>query len=223
MKKIETLFKINRQTDLALPNINPNAKWVMDQEGIATIKFDGTPALFKDGILYKRFNRRLKKKFAKMKARQKDKFVFKSEMMADLPTGAIACNKKPDPVTFHHPFWVPVNINDPSDQWFADALSHKPTLVDGVTYELVGPKVQDNIHSLDKHELWTHSLQKEVNGVIRTFSGIKQWLRDNNEEGLVFHHPDGRKIKIRRKDFFDFKVKQNGRKIDWRNKNVIFD
>lgn len=223
MKKIETLFIIDRQTDLALPVVNPNAQWVIDGEGIATIKFDGTPALFSNGVLYKRFNRRLKKKFARMKAKQGENFTFKPDMMADLPKGAVPCNEAADPVTFHQPFWVPVDINSPADQWFTEALIGNHELIDGMTYELVGPKVQDNIHGLDKHELWSHGSGKEAKDVIRDFHGIKQWLRDNNEEGLVFHHPDGRKIKIRRKDFFDFKVKHGDRKIDWRNENVIFN
>lgn len=222
MKKIETLFKIDRNTDLALPIINPNAQWVFDGEGVATIKFDGTSAFFHNGVLYKRFNRRLKKKFARMKAKKGDSFVFKEDMMSDLPKGSIPCNEKPDPVTFHHPHWVPVDVTDPSDKWFAEALSFQPELIDGMTYELVGPKIQDNIHNLPHHQLWHHGSGRIVRDVIRTFDGIKKWLKDNNEEGLVFHHSDGRKIKIRRKDFFDFKVKHNGRKIDWRNENVIF-
>lgn len=35
----------------------------------------------------------------------------------------------------------------------------------------------------------------------RTFAGIRQWLTDKGIEGLVFHHPDGRMAKIKKRAF----------------------
>jgi hypothetical protein len=35
----------------------------------------------------------------------------------------------------------------------------------------------------------------------RDFGGIKDYLRDKDIEGIVFHHPDGRMVKIKKKDF----------------------
>lgn len=71
---------------------------------------------------------------------------------------------------------------------------------------MVGPCVQNNVYNLTKHELWKHG-SVAVNDVVRTFDGFKEWLLNNNCEGLVFHHPDGRMCKIRRKDMCNEKRK----------------
>lgn len=34
-----------------------------------------------------------------------------------------------------------------------------------------------------------------------TFDGLREWLTSHPVEGLVFHHPDGRLAKIKRRDF----------------------
>jgi hypothetical protein len=37
--------------------------------------------------------------------------------------------------------------------------------------------------------------------VPRDFDGLREYLASFNGEGIVFHHPDGRMVKIRRTDF----------------------
>jgi hypothetical protein len=51
----------------------------------------------------------------------------------------------------------------------------------------------------ERHALWRHGAA--VVQVVRTPEGIRQWLMDHDEEGIVFHHEDGRMAKVRRKDF----------------------
>jgi hypothetical protein len=73
------------------------------------------------------------------------------------------------------------------------------SMVEGATFELVGPRIQGNTLGLDRHMLLRHGC--ETVEVERSFAAIKDWLSNNRVEGLVFHHPDGRMAKIRRKDF----------------------
>lgn len=207
MKKMKTLFVIDRNTNLAINEVREECAWVLNGEGKATIKFDGTAAIFMNGKLYKRWDRKLKKKFARMKNRLGNKFVAKEHMFKEVPVGAIPC-QAPDPVTFHQPHWVLVD-DKPENIWFNEALKTNPVLVEGASYELVGEKVQNNVYDIKGHELWQHG-SKEVEILDLTFEGLKKWLTENVGEGLVFHHPDGRMCKLRRKDFG----------INWNNESL---
>jgi len=35
----------------------------------------------------------------------------------------------------------------------------------------------------------------------RTFNELKEWFKDQDIEGIVWHHPDGRMIKLKKRDF----------------------
>jgi hypothetical protein len=59
--------------------------------------------------------------------------------------------------------------------------------------------VQRGRYGLERHELWRHG--RDVVEVTRTREAILEWLTRHDHEGLVFHHPDGRTAKVRRKDF----------------------
>lgn len=222
MKKMKPVFIIDRETDLATQQVDPENEWVINGEGIATIKFDGEAAMIQNGKVYRRYSRKLTKKWNRVFKNKKakgEKFTPTNEMFKELPEGAISLEETFDPVTLHWPFWVPVT-EDKGNFMYHEAIEGK-TFEDG-TYELVGPKVQNNPHNLDKHELWKHGSDVIVLDNI-DFESIKEILKKLEFEGLVFHNKDGRMAKIRRKDMFDFKEKINGRKIDWRNENVIFE
>lgn len=214
MKKIKTLFVIDRETNLATEVLTPGAEWVVNGEGKATIKFDGSSAFFKNGVLFKRFDRKLKSHFMKMARKMGDKFIPEDHMFNEVPEGAIPCEEKPAAHSLHFPHWVPVG-EGPEDKFHREALENSGMLKDGKTYELVGPKVNGNPYNLEKHELWEHgSIEFKVEDF--SFEGLKKIFEEKlkNEEGLVFHHTDGRMIKLRRKDFgFD-----TFGKFDTRNK-----
>jgi len=183
MKKIPTLFK----RDNGLPNnpvlneVNPGCEWVLAGEGIATHKWDGTCCLLKDGILFKRYD-------AKEGRTPPDGFIPAQE---------------PDKITGHWPGWLQVT-DKPEDKYFVQGLRHATavfgsSLADG-TYELIGPKVNGNKDGVGEHTLVLHG--KGVYGDFpRTFDGIRAFLEAFEGEGLVFHHPDGRMCKIKRRDF----------------------
>lgn len=200
MKKTPIVFVIDRKTDTITTTVRPGQEWVVNGEGVATIKFDGQACKFENGKLWKRFDRKLSKS-AQRKA-NKGQNIDPTDLsnFRVAPEGFEPCEVAPDPVTFHWPGWVPVNVNDPNDKWHIEALNTlSEPLEEGATYELVGPSLAENIYNLMQHELWKHG--KEQVEVGRSFEELHDFMQNFNGEGLVFHHPDGRMAKIRRKDF----------------------
>jgi len=183
MEKIISLFKRNYEIDkLVRDEIVPGAEWVIAGEGIATRKYDGTCCLVRDGKLYKRYDAKKGK----------------------TPPEGFEPAQDPDPVTGHWPGWLPVGYG-PEDRWFREGwensrigLSNGLTIPDG-TYELIGPKVQGNPEGHVNHKLTPHGA--DVLDAPRDFEGIKAFLADRDIEGIVWHHPDGRMVKIKKKDF----------------------
>lgn len=55
--------------------------------------------------------------------------------------------------------------------------------------------------SHEGHALVKHGSVFPSGEIPRTFSGLAEWLKGQNFEGLVFHHPDGRMAKIKKRDF----------------------
>lgn len=173
MKKIKTVFVINRETHRATSEIH--AEWVLNGEGVATIKWDGTSVRIADGKLYKRFDAKHGK---------------------TPPLGFEPAEERPDPVTGHWPGWVPVEAGKPENKYHLEAFDEN--LPDG-TYELVGPKIQGNLYGLDRHKLVPHGA--DIVEVGRTLEELVEWLKLNHHEGLVFHRTNGDMAKLRRKDF----------------------
>jgi hypothetical protein len=84
-------------------------------------------------------------------------------------------------------------------------MHNSPGLPDG-TYELIGPKIQGNPEGFPVHTLVAHSDRGlRLFGSFapeRTFAAIRGYLEHAGIEGIVWHHEDGRMVKIKRKDFF---------------------
>lgn len=178
MKKTVSLFQRNYDGDrLVRDEVVPGAEWVTAGEGVATRKFDGTCCLWREGRLWKRHE---------MKA-------------GKLPPPGFVMAQEPDPVTGDVPGWVPVG-DGPDDARHREALSTPWEAVDGATYELVGPKVQKNPEGYASHVLVKHGCEVLAD-CPRTFDELRDYLRDGSIEGVVWHHPDGRMVKIKGKDF----------------------
>lgn len=187
MKKIPTLFvrdPENRKT--VLDEITPGCEWVINGEGKATRKFDGTCVMIRDGKLYKRHEIKAGK--------------------ATPPEFELADH---DENTGKSQGWLPVG-DGAEDQYHREAfaLGREPgtggPLPNG-TYELVGPKIQGNpegwrMHYLVNHETAT-SFPEFCGEPPRTIEGIRAWLLCHAFEGIVWHHPDGRMAKIKKRDF----------------------
>lgn len=180
MKKIPTLFERayenHRIVDIK-PNVTPGYEWVLEGKGTATEKLDGSCTAIINGEFYKRYDAKKGKK---------------------APEGAIPCCE-PDLITGHHPHWVKVDKNKPEDKWFVAAYENTPIaiLTDG-TFEAIGEHFQGNPYGCC--DILCRHGQIKID-VPRTFEGIKQYLTDNNIEGIVFWLDGEPKCKIKRSDF----------------------
>ena len=104
MKKMPTLFIRefeNHRVSRCLNEVNKNCEWVINGEGYATEKIDGTCCMIKDNKIYRRFDYK--------KGR-------------NLPKGAIPCQEKADETTGHFPHWVLCKEDNPADKWHIKAL-----------------------------------------------------------------------------------------------------
>jgi len=181
MQKIISLFQRNYDTDrLVRDEVTPGAEWVINGEGIATRKWDGTCCMIEKGQLYKRYDAKKGK---------------------TPPEGFIPA-QEPDPVTGHWPGWVKVSDTSKEDKWHREGFMNTSTddLALGGTYELVGPRINGNRDGFEYHFLIPHG-NDILERAPRTFNEIKDWLDQLRIEGIVWHHPDGRMVKIKKKDF----------------------
>lgn len=179
MKKIPTLFErrfANHAVVDITPNVTKGCEWVLNGDGVATVKMDGSCCAVINGEFYRRYDAKNGKK---------------------PPSGAIPCCA-PDPVTGHHPHWVKVDRNNPADKWFVNAYDDAPQLKDG-TYEAIGIHFQGNPYGLKDDILEPHGVK--VVAVERTFDGIRKYLEENYIEGIVFWLNGEPGCKIKRSDF----------------------
>lgn len=199
MKKIKTLFKIDRQTNRAIDEINPGMNWVIEGKGVATLKVDGSSCMVKDGELYKRYDKKLKPYYSKQ-LRAGIKFEITEDCFNQLPPDTIPCEEKPDPVTLHHPHWVKVDKNKDEDKFHIEALkSVSANLPDG-TYELIGEKINSNPYKMSGHSLVRHG-STILSVPDRSFGAMKLFLEGLDGEGVVFYNEEtGDMCKVRKKD-----------------------
>lgn len=180
MKKIISLFQRNYEGDrLVRDEVVPGAEWVVAGEGIATRKYDGTCCMMRDGKLFKRYE---------VKKWKNPPLGFEAANEVDLETGK-------------QQGWLPIG-NGPEDQYHREALAANSgfPLRDG-TYELLGPKIQGNPEHWPNHFLLPHTQAEILTDAPRTFTELKEYFTKTPIEGIVWHHPDGRMVKIKAKDF----------------------
>ncbi|QWP78680.1 hypothetical protein J5226_09920 [Lysobacter sp. K5869] len=214
MKKVPTVFLVNYAQGTAVAQVRPGSEWVARGEGTATVKFDGSACLWRDGRLWKRYDRKLDKPAQREidRDRGRDLGPLHEGLFKTPPEGFEPCEAEPDPVTYHWPGWVPVSQDKPEDRWHVEALAQaEEPLQEAATYELVGPALAKNPYGLERHELWRHG-RETVALADRSFEGLRAYLQAHEIEGLVFHHADGRMAKVRRKDFGLFWVQDDTRK-----------
>ena len=183
MKKIPTLFvrefENHKPVSIKPELTSESLRWVLDGEGTATEKVDGSCCAIIDGKFYRRYDAK--------KGKQP-------------PAYAIPCDD-PDPITGHWPHWVPVKEDDPASKWYIEAKKYtenQKELEDG-TYEAIGPHFQGNPYQLAWDMLVRHG--RAVLSVERSFEGIRDYLQGNYIEGIVFWKDGEPKCKIKRSDF----------------------
>jgi hypothetical protein len=192
MKKIPTLFVRDWDGDrrYVLPEITPGCEWVTRGEGTPRRKLDGTCVMF-DGERW--WARR------EVKAGKLPPYGFAS-LGIDTETGkAIG--------------WEPVEQSSFAE-WHAEAVLAKWEYDNSVrpiepgrgervtgTYELIGPKINGNPEHVSAHALASHDFADVLDDAPRDFDGLAAWLHAHPYEGVVWHHPDGRMAKIKKRDF----------------------
>jgi Family of unknown function (DUF5565) len=177
MQKIPTLFR--RDPDdmkRVTRDVNPECKWVLDGEGTATRKYDGTCVMLDDAGWW---------------ARREVK-AGKSQPPGYRPVST-------DPATGKTVGWEPVE-QSAFARFHAEAEA-KRRWAPG-TYELCGPKVNGNPEGYEGHALIPHEDADEFGDVPRDHDGLRDWLLAHPQfEGIVWHHRDGRMAKLKRRDF----------------------
>ena len=204
MKKVPNLFERdwngNRSRVLPVLNTRADVAWVLAGQGTPTVKWDGSAVLVRDGKLFVRYDAKRGK---------------------TPPPGFEPCQEA-DPETGHRPGWIPAEGN-PAAKWHLDAftnslLNSSTPLRDG-TYEAVGPQLQSNPYEFPRNILirhgrdlvyWPDSTRRceppytsaaEAFDLLRVFLET-YWHRHDEMprarliEGIVFHHSDGRMVKV---------------------------
>ncbi len=181
MKEIPTLFQRDfagehtKKNFNAIDKVEDGCQWVIGGEGIATQKFDGSACLVRRGVFFRRLR------------------VKEGNSM---PLGWLHWSFSPNQESGHG--WVPVG-DGPGDAQHREAWECSALFADG-TYELCGPKVQGNPENLEEHELLSHG-SMILDDVPTGFTGLRHWLTDHDVEGIVWHHPDGRMAKLKKRDY----------------------
>lgn len=199
MRKIPTLF-VRDPDDMryVTREVHPDCKWVIDGEGEATWKYDGTcvALLYTDG----------------QQAHTEPPLSGPSVETVELRWLArreVKPGKAPPPnfipvehdeVTGKTVGWEPVEQSSFA-KFHAEAVREAQNGVWPVgTYELIGPKINGNPEGADVHSLWLHAAADAVDAP-RDFDGLAEFLAAFVGEGIVWHHPDGRMAKLKRRDF----------------------
>ncbi|MCP4540171.1 MAG: hypothetical protein GY832_23785 [Chloroflexi bacterium] len=178
MEKIACLLvrDFDKPNTMCSDEINRECQWVVDGEGIPTIKWDGTAVMFRDGDFFKR------------RMVRKDKHE---------PKGFEVCTK--DERTGKRFGWIPVD-EDPTNVHHRKALEVHGFQPDG-TYELCGPKVQGNPQGLSDIQFMKHGAAVVEDPPVEfTIAALAAWFESHDMEGVVWWHKDGRKCKIRAGD-----------------------
>jgi hypothetical protein len=161
MKKISSLFTRDPANPRILTDVfHFDAAWVVAGEGVATRKWDGTAVLVRGGLLFARYDVK----------------------HGRTPPPGFEPAQDPDPITGHHPGWVPADR--PEDMWIREAALNTNPLDDG-TYEALGPKINRNPERLIEHRLIRHG-REVIADVPRDKTGLVDFFRTHDIEGIVW-------------------------------------
>lgn len=183
MEKIPTIFKRDDAFKV-MPEVHPDCGWVFSGEGMATEKLDGT-------------NVRLTIRSGRCVRLEKRRNPSKKQKALGIKDG----------------WYVDADEFSSEDKWIQEAMQNTDVSEwpDGEhSSEALGPKIQGNPLNLKTHIVVPFNMEiPKFDGIDRSFDGLKSALAEleskfspsNLVEGIVFHHPDGRRAKIKRKDF----------------------
>lgn len=171
MKPTPTLFR-RGPDDLVVDDLTPGCEWVMEGHGVATRQWDGLCCMVTGGRLFRRH-------------------------VVDLHGTAPATFERLAPDERGRWIgWVPVTELDVDhlEAWDAE----RGPLPNG-TYELCGPEIHGNPEGVDRPVLIRHGAQ--LLDDVRDFEGLRAFLSWAPIEGVVWHHPGSRFVKLKSTDF----------------------
>lgn len=172
MKKIPTVYQRDANDMSSVTDeVNPKCQWVIDGEGVATRKYDGTCVMLDSS----------------------GKWWARREVKAGRPIPPNFQEEDFDPNTGKRQGWEPMGQS-------SFAKPHAEAVSDGLqpgTYELCGPKINGNPEGYENHRLIAHATAE----VVQVVGGIREFVAALDYEGLVWHHPDGRMAKLKARDF----------------------
>lgn len=119
--------------------------------------------------------------------------------------GRLHKRQRPSSGDYDHASYAPCQRGRSDEKYLWEAFDgNGDAWPDGV-YEAVGPKIQSNPEGLEAH-LLVRVLPPDLEALAladcpRTFDGLRDFLAARPIEGVVFHHPDGRLCKVKRRDF----------------------
>ncbi|GAP46912.1 hypothetical protein [Streptomyces azureus] len=180
MQKIPTLFVRNPDDRRrVLPEITPGCEWVLEGQGAATRKYDGTCILLDES----------------------GEWWARREVKSGKTSPANYVPVEHDETTGKTVGWEPVEQSS-FIKFFTEAREIRADWAHG-TYELCGPKINGNPEALDRHTLIRHATAERVDPDFahRTYDDIANFLHRHQWEGIVYHHPDGAMAKIKLRDF----------------------
>ena len=179
MKKIPTLFIRNPDDRRYVTDqVTPGCEWVLDGEGTPTRKVDGTCTMLDD---HGRWWARREVKPGKTP-----------------PPGWRQVDH--DETTGKRVGWEPIE-SSPFAKYHDEALANLTRSHPG-TYELVGPKINGNPEGEPMHELFPHgSIRWPDEHNERSVADLITFCRERGWEGVVWWHPDGRKAKLKVRDY----------------------
>lgn len=203
MKKIPTLF-VRDPEDMSrvLPEVHPDCQWVLDGEGEATRKIDGTCMAYLDLGQDPNWTSSGPQWWVRREIKPGK----------EMPHGFYPVDT--DEVTGKTVGWFPAERDG---RW--TQIQEALRLVDGMsdagdaapptfrigTYELIGPKINGNPEKYPHHRLVNHDDTERIKVFSLTYEGIRdtctQVLTRLGWEGIVWHHEDGRMAKIKVRDF----------------------
>lgn len=183
MEKIPTLFERDERFHV-IDRPRAECAWVFDGAGTGTEKLDGT-------------NVRLTVRSGQLVRVEKRRNPSKAQKLQGIVDG----------------WYVDADNGSAEDKWILAAAGN--TDVSGWSdgehsCEALGPRVQGNPLGLDDHRCVPFNLAAPtLPEVPRSYRELRDFLATLDSrfspghlaEGIVFHHPDGRRAKIKRKDF----------------------
>ncbi|GGV36486.1 hypothetical protein GCM10010182_70790 [Actinomadura cremea] len=183
MEKIPTVFDRDDRFRV-VDRPRADCAWVFDGQGVGTEKLDGT-------------NVRLTVRSGQIVRVEKRRNPSRSQKQQGIVDG----------------WYVDTAEGSPEDKWTLEAARNTDVSEwpDGEhSCEALGPRIQGNPLDLEEHRCVPFNLHVPAyEEVPRSYRELQDFLAalesrfspGHLAEGIVFHHPDGRRAKIKRKDF----------------------